>query len=82
MSFCLEGGQSQLFARDTSSSQVSQVTLIEDIVIPGKHEIIQHAKLSNPILDDSLLEPSSDLMLKGIMVARAFVRPQKQMVPI
>ena len=49
-----ESGQLPIYVRDTSISDASVVTLCDDIVIPGKHEIIQRARIKNRSLEQSL----------------------------
>ena len=77
-----ESGQLPIYVRDTSISDASVVTLCDDIVIPGKHEIIQRARIKNPSLEQSLLEPNYELTSKGVLVARVIVKPKEQIVPV
>ena len=58
------------------------VTQCEDIEIPAKHEIIQTACIKGPFIDESILEPNSKLVEKGILIARVLVHRKQQMIPI
>ena len=67
---------------DSAISDPTSVTLCEDIEIPAKHEIIQTACIKGPFIDESILEPNSKLVEKGILIARVLVRPKQQIIPI
>ena len=56
--------------------------LQEDVEVPGRHEVVRRAMLKNPCVSGCTLEPNFDLMNKGIMVARALVKPLQQTVPV
>ncbi len=71
-----------LYIHDSSVVNPSIVTLIEDVVIPAEHEVVQRALIKNPSLEESILEPNIELAAKGILVARVIVRPNHQSVPI
>ena len=71
-----------LYACDLSSINNISVSLSEDIVVPGKHEVVHRAIITNPTLSESILEPNNELSTKGVLVARVIVRPYQQSVPI
>lgn len=76
-----DGKEIKLFLYDSSLLD-PDVILAEDILVPGQHEVISRAKLSNASISDGLLEPNGDLTSKGVVVARAIVRPEGQSVPV
>ena len=53
-----------------------------DIVVPGKHEVVHRAIITNPTSNKSILVPNNELSTKGVLVARVIVRPYQQSVPI
>ena len=71
-----------LYVCDLSSINNIGVSLSEDIVVPGKHEVVHRAIITNPTLNESILEPNNELSTKGVLVARVIVRPYQQSVPI
>eukprot|EP00112_Aurelia_sp_Birch-Aquarium-sp1_P024273 Seg760.9 transcript_id=Seg760.9/GoldUCD/mRNA.D3Y31 product="Retrovirus-related Pol polyprotein from transposon 297" pseudo=true protein_id=Seg760.9/GoldUCD/D3Y31 len=80
MSF-VNGREIKLFLYDSSLLD-PDVALCEDVVVPGKHEVICRAKLSNPSISDGILEPNVEFANKGVIVARVIVRPEGQSVPV
>ncbi len=58
------------------------VVLDEDLVIPARHEVFKTARVRNPTLNESILEPNMNLSGKGVLVARVIVQPREQKVPI
>ena len=77
-----DGTQQALLINDSAMSDPTNVTLCEDIEIPAKHEIIQTACIKGPFIDESILEPNSNLVEKGILIAMVLVRPKQQIIPI
>ena len=71
-----------LYVCDSSSVNHIGVNLSEDIVVPGKHEVVHRAIIINPTLNKSILEPNNELSTKGVLLARVIVCPYKQSVPI
>ena len=71
-----------LYVCDSSHVNNIGVSLSEDIIVPGKHEVMHRAAITNPTVNDSILEPNHDLSAKGVLVARVFLRPHQQSVPI
>eukprot|EP00794_Sanderia_malayensis_P014624 gene14624-16139_t len=67
---------------DASLKDPTVVVLSDDIEIPGRHEIVQAARIINPIISESILEPNFDLAEKGVFVASVLVKPKEQTVPI
>eukprot|EP00794_Sanderia_malayensis_P011701 gene11701-12919_t len=67
---------------DASLKDPTVVVLSDDIEIPGRHEIVQAARIRNPIISESILEPNFDLAEKGVFVASVLVKPKEQTVPI
>ena len=58
------------------------VDLLEDVEVPGRHEVVRRALFKNPCVSQCILEPNFDLMDKVVMVARALVKPIQQTVPV
>ncbi len=58
------------------------VVLQEDVEVPGRYEVVRRALLKNPCVSECILEPNFDLMDKGVMVARALVKPSQQTIPV
>ncbi|CAB4011611.1 Retrovirus-related Pol poly from transposon [Paramuricea clavata] len=58
------------------------IVLDEDLVVPAKHEVFKTARVRNPTLNESILEPNMNLSGKGVLVARVIVQPKEQRVPI
>ena len=71
-----------LYVCDLSSINNIGVSLSEDIVVQGKHEVVHRAIITTPTLNESVLEPNNELSAKGVLVARVIVRPYQQSVPI
>ena len=71
-----------LTVHDSSLKNPAVVELSDDVEIPGRHEIIQTARIRNPMINESVLEPNFDLAEKGVLVASVLVRPKEQKVPI
>ena len=71
-----------LYVCDLSSINNIGVSLSEDIVVPGKHEVMHRAFITNPTRNKSILEPNNELSTKGVLVARVIVRLYQQSVPI
>ena len=71
-----------LTVHDSSLKNPAVVELSDDVEIPGRHEIIQTARIRNPMISESVLEPNFDLAEKGVLVASVLVRPKEQKVPI
>ena len=67
---------------DSTVSEPLAVVLDEDIEVPAKHEIVQTARIRNPTISESILEPNMKLSGKGVLVARVVVQPKEQRVPI
>eukprot|EP00794_Sanderia_malayensis_P013568 gene13568-14969_t len=67
---------------DASLKDPTVVVLSDDIEIPGRHEIVQAARIRNPIISESILEPNFDLAEKGVFVASVLVKPKEQTLPI
>ena len=51
------------------------VVLDEDLVVPAKHEVFRTARVRNPTLNESILEPNMNLRGKGVLVARVVMQP-------
>ena len=75
------GKEIRLFLYDSSLLE-PDVVLTEDVLVPGQHEVIRLAQLSNPSISDGILEPNRDLTEKGVIVASVIVRPERQSVPV
>ncbi|CAB4038014.1 Retrovirus-related Pol poly from transposon [Paramuricea clavata] len=58
------------------------VVLDEDLVVLAKHEVFKTARVRNPTLNESILEPNMNSSGKGVLVARVIVQPKEQRVPI
>eukprot|EP00112_Aurelia_sp_Birch-Aquarium-sp1_P002037 Seg1221.15 transcript_id=Seg1221.15/GoldUCD/mRNA.D3Y31 product="Zinc finger protein GIS2" protein_id=Seg1221.15/GoldUCD/D3Y31 len=71
-----------LLVFDAALKDPTVVVLSDDIEIPGRHEIVQTARIRNPIISESILEPNFDLAEKGVLVASVLVKPKEQTVPI
>ena len=71
-----------LFVFDSNVPDPSAVVLDEDIEVPAQHEVFQTARVKNPTISESILEPNMTLPSKGVLVARVVVRPKEQRVPI
>ena len=71
-----------LLLNDSSIPDPTAVILCDDTEIPPKHEVIRRAKVKGVFLTDSSIEPNIALAEKGILVARAFVSPNRQTVPV
>ena len=67
---------------DASLKDPFAVVLGDDIEVPARHEIIQTARIRNPIITENVLEPNFALAAKGVFVASVLVRPKEQTVPI
>ncbi len=67
---------------DSCVSDPLAVVLHEDIEVPAKHEVLQTARVRNPTISESVLEPNMNLSGKGVLVARVVVQPKEQRVPI
>ena len=67
---------------DSSVSDPSAVVLDEDVEVPAEHEVFQTARVRNPTISESVLEPNMTLSSKGVLVARVVVKPTEQRVPI
>ncbi len=67
---------------DSCVSDPLAVVLDEDIEVPAKHEVLQTARVRNPTISESVLEPNMDLSGRGVLVARVVVQPKGQRVPI
>ena len=67
---------------DSTVLEPLAVVLDEDIEVPAKHEIFQTARIRNPTISESILEPNMKLSGKGVLVARVVVQPKEQRVPI
>ena len=67
---------------DSCVSDPLAVVLDEDIEVPAKHEVLQTARVRNPTISESVLEPNMNLSGKGVLVARVVVQPKEQRVPI
>jgi hypothetical protein len=58
---------------DSSVSEPSAVVLDEDIEVPSQHEVFQTARVKNPTISESVLEPNMTLSSRGVLVARVVV---------
>ena len=56
-----DGTSKSLFIFDSSVKDPSTVVLEEDVEIPGKHEVFQTARIKNPVISESVLEPNMSL---------------------
>ena len=77
-----DGAKAPLLLNDSSIPDPTAVILCDDTEIPAKHEVIRRAKVKGVFLTDSIIEPNVALAEKGILVARAFVSPNRQTVPV
>ena len=77
-----DGAKAPLLLNDSSIPDPTAVILCDDTEIPPKHEVIRRAKVKGVFLTDSIIEPNVALAEKGILVARAFVLPNRQTVPV
>ena len=75
------GKEIRLFLYDSSLLN-PDVVLAEDVLVPGQHEVVRLAQLSNPSISDGILEPNRELTKKGVIVASVIVRPERQSVPV
>ena len=58
------------------------VFLDQDIVIPAHHEMLVTGKVQGKLYTDSLMEPNTNCMEKGILIARVMVRGAVDNVPL
>ena len=73
------GGTSKpLCLFDSTLTDPLGVVLDEDLVVPAKHEIFKTARVRNPTLNESILEPNMNLSGKEV-VSRVVVQPKDQM---
>ena len=77
-----DGTAEPMLLQDIGLKSRMIVVLQEDIEVPGRHEVVRRALLKNPCVSECILEPNFDLMNKGVMVARALVKPIQQTVPV
>ena len=77
-----DGATKPLCLFDSTIVDPLGVVLEEDVVVPAKHEVFQTARVRNPTLNESILEPNANLSEKGVLVARVMVQPKEQRVPI
>ena len=70
----------QLFSQEfyVANEMLSEIIL----EVPAQHEVFQTARVKNPTISESILEPNMTLSSKGVLVARVVVRPKEQRVPI
>ena len=67
---------------DSTLTDSLGVVLDQDLVVPAKHEVFKTARVRNPSLNESILEPNMNLSRKGVLVVRVVVQPKDQRVPI
>ncbi|CAB3986622.1 Transposon Ty3-G Gag-Pol poly [Paramuricea clavata] len=77
-----DGTTKPLCLFDSTIADTLGVVLDEDLVVPAKHEVFKTARVRNPTLNESILEPNMNLSGKGVLVARVIVQPKEQRVPI
>ncbi len=77
-----DGATKPLCLFDSTIADPLAVVLDEDLVIPARHEVFKTARVRNPTLNESILEPNMNLSGKGVLVARVIVQPREQKVPI
>ncbi len=77
-----DGTNKPLCLFDSTIADPLAVVLDEDLVIPARHEVFKTARVRNPTLNESILEPNMNLSGKGVLVARVIVQPREQKVPI
>ena len=77
-----DGTTEPILLQNLGLSSKMIVVLQEDVEVPGRHEVVRRAMLKNPCVSECILEPNFDLMNKGVMVARALVKPLQQTVPV
>ena len=77
-----DGSKAPLLLNDSSIPDPAAVILCDDTEIPGRHEVIRRAKVKGVFLAESIVEPNVSLAEKGILVARTFVSPNRQTVPV
>ena len=70
-----DGTTGPILLQNLGLSSKMIVVLQEDVEVPGRHEVVRRAMLKNPCVSECILEPNFDLMNKGVMVARALVKP-------
>ena len=78
----LDGTTKPLCLFDSTLTDPLGVVLDEDLAVPAKHEVSKTARVRNPTLNESILEPNMNLSGKGVLVARVVVQPKDQRVPI
>ena len=71
-----------MFVFDSSLTDPLAVDLDQDVEIPAKHEVLQAAQIKKNIIAENVLEPNMSLTGRGVLVARVFVQPKGQRVPI
>ena len=77
-----DGTTKPLCLFDSTLTDPLGVVLDENLVVPAKHEVFKTARVQNPTLNESILEPNTNLSGKGVLVARVVVQPKDHWVPI
>ena len=76
----LDGTTKPLCVFDSTGTDPLGVVLDEDLVVPAKHEVFKTARVRNPTLNESILEPNMNLSWKDVLVARVVLQPKDQRV--
>ena len=66
---------------DSTLADSLGVILDEDLVVPANYEVFKTARVRNPTISGSILEPTMNLSGKGALEARVLLQLKDQRVP-